>query len=286
MNVIEMNGVKKTLGNFTLDIPNLVVKEGYITGFVGKNGVGKTTTLKLIMNLLRLDSGTIKVFGKDVRTMSKEIHEHIGFVGEPTGYMSEATVEQTRKMIAPFYKSWDDDLYNKYIKAFGLDGNKKIKELSQGQNKQMALIMALSHRPKLILLDEPTANLDPIVRNQILDILMEHMQNEEVSVFYSTHITSDLDKASDYIVMLNEGKVTLYEDKETIDNKYFIVKGPKKLLNEQLQKELVGIHKSALGFEALTTNHEGLLKTFGKEIICERANIEDIMIFTERGVRG
>ena len=286
MNVIEMNGVKKTLGNFTLDIPNLVVKEGYITGFVGKNGVGKTTTLKLIMNLLRLDSGTIKVFGKDVRTMSKEIHEHIGFVGEPTGYMSEATVEQTRKMIAPFYKSWDDDLYNKYIKAFGLDGNKKIKELSQGQNKQMALIMALSHRPKLILLDEPTANLDPIVRNQILDILMEHMQNEEVSVFYSTHITSDLDKASDYIVMLNEGKVTLYEDKETIDNKYFIVKGPKKLLNEQLQKELVGIHKSALGFEALTTNHEGLLKTFGKEIICERANIEDIMIFTERGIRG
>lgn len=286
MNVIEMNGVKKTLGNFTLDIPNLVVKEGYITGFVGKNGVGKTTTLKLIMNLLRLDSGTIKVFGKDVRTMSKEIHEHIGFVGEPTGYMSEATVEQTRKMIAPFYKSWDDDLYNKYIKAFGLDGNKKIKELSQGQNKQMALIMALSHRPKLILLDEPTANLDPIVRNQILDILMEHMQSEEVSVFYSTHITSDLDKASDYIVMLNEGKVTLYEDKETIDNKYFIVKGPKKLLNEQLQKELVGIHKSALGFEALTTNHEGLLKTFGKEIICERANIEDIMIFTERGVRG
>lgn len=285
MNVIEMNGVKKTLGSFTLDIPNLVVKEGYITGFVGQNGVGKTTTLKLIMNLLRLDSGAIKVFGKDVMTSSKEIHEHIGFVGEPTGYMNEATVEQTRKMIAPFYKSWDDGLYNKYIKTFGLDPNKKIKELSQGQNKQAALIMALSHRPKLILLDEPTANLDPIVRNQILDILMEHMQNEEVSVFYSTHITSDLDKASDYIVMLNGGKVTLYEDKETIDNKYFIVKGPKKILNEQLEKELVGIHKSALGFEALTTNHEGLLKTFGKEIVCERANIEDIMIFTERGAR-
>lgn len=285
MNVIEINNVKKTLGKFVLDIPNLVIKEGYITGFIGQNGAGKTTTLKLIMNLLKLDCGQIKVFGKDVQTMSKTIHEQIGFVGEPTGYMSEATVEQTKQMIAPFYKEWDDNLFNKYTKLFDLDTSKKIKELSQGQDKQAALIMALSHRPKLILLDEPTANLDPVVRIQILDILMEHMQNEEVSVFYSTHITSDLDKASDYIVMLNHGKVTLYEDKETIDNKYFVVKGSNKLLDQALQQELIGINQTSLGFEALTANREALIKRFNRDIICEKANIEDIMIFTERGVR-
>ena len=198
MNVIEMDNVKKTLGNFTLDIPHLAIKEGYITGFIGQNGSGKTTTLKLIMNLLKLDGGQIKVFGKDVATESKQIHEQIGFVGEPTGYMTEATIEQNKQMIAPFYKTWDDALFNKYVKAFQLDTSKKIKELSQGQNKQAALIMALSHRPKLILLDEATANLDPVIRAQILDILMKHMLREVISVFYKTHITSDFHKYSIY----------------------------------------------------------------------------------------
>lgn len=285
MNVIEMDNVKKTLGNFTLDIPHLAIKEGYITGFIGQNGSGKTTTLKLIMNLLKLDGGQIKVFGKDVATESKQIHEQIGFVGEPTGYMTEATLEQTKQMIAPFYKTWDDALFNKYVKAFQLDTSKKIKELSQGQNKQAALIMALSHRPKLILLDEATANLDPVIRAQILDILMEHMQSEEVSVFYSTHITSDLDKASDYVVMMNNGKVVLYEDKETLDSKYLIIKGPKKALNDTLEKELIGIQKNAFGFEGLARLSENMAKTLGNELICEKANIEDIMIFTQRGSR-
>ena len=285
MNVIEMNSVKKSLGNFTLDIPHLAIKEGYITGFVGQNGAGKTTTLKLLMNLLRADQGQIKIFGKDVNTDSKAIHQDIGFVGEPTGYMVEATVEQTKNMIAPFYRNWDYELFRKYIKHFNLDTSKKVKELSQGQNKQVALIMALSHRPKLILLDETTANLDPVVRTQILDILMEHMQNEEVSVFYSTHITTDLDKASDYVVMLNHGKVMLYEDKETLDHKYVIVKGAKKHLDESLEKQLIGLQKNAFGFEGLAIGNESIIKMFHKELICEKASIEDIMIFTQRGER-
>ena len=283
MNVIELNNVKKTLGNFTLDIPNLVVKEGYITGFIGQNGAGKTTTLRLIMGLLTPDEGEIKVFGKQVKKEGAAIRNLVGYVGEPIGYLTEATIEDTKKMIAPFYQDWDDALYNKYMKLFQLDPKKKVKELSQGQGKQIALIMALAHRPKLIVLDEPTANLDPIVRHEILDLLMEHMQNEEVSTFYSTHITSDLDKASDYIVMLKEGRVAMYEDKETLERKYFIVKGPNSILDKVLEKELVGITKSAFGFEALTQQKSELENHFGSKVIFERASLEDMMLYMERG---
>lgn len=282
MNVIEMDGVKKQLGHFNLDIPYLAVKEGYITGFIGQNGSGKTTTLKLMMHLLKADEGMIKVFGKDVRTFSKQIHEQIGFVGEPTGYMLEATLEQTRQMLAPFYKTWDNTLFNRYVEAFHLDPFKKFKEFSQGQHKQAALIMALSHRPKLILLDEATANLDPIIRGQILDILMEHMQNEETSVFYSTHITSDLDKASDYVIMMKEGKIVLYEDKETLNHQYMLIKGPKKALTTALEYQLIGVQKNTFGFEGLLKLPEHKKLMFEGEVICEKANIEDIMIFTQR----
>nr|WP_307992750.1 ABC transporter ATP-binding protein [uncultured Niameybacter sp.] len=285
MNVIELNNVKKTLGSFTLDIPNLVVKEGYITGFIGQNGAGKTTTLRLIMGLLNPDQGEIKVFGKSVKKDGVAIRDLVGYVGEPIGYLTEATIEDTKKMIAPFYRDWDDALYNKYMKLFQLDSKKKIKELSQGQGKQIALIMALAHRPKLILLDEPTANLDPIVRHEILDLIMEHMQNEEVSTFYSTHITSDLDKASDYVVMLKEGRVVMYEDKEAMASKYFIVKGSKSILNKDLEKALVGITQNTFGFEALTQYKNELENRFGSKVLFERASLEDMMIYVDRGSR-
>ncbi|MEG0848149.1 ABC transporter ATP-binding protein [Niameybacter sp.] len=285
MNVIEISNLKKTLGSFTLDIPNLVVKEGYITGFIGQNGAGKTTTLRLIMGLLTPEQGEIKIFGKTVKKDGVAIRNLIGYVGEPTGYLTEATVEDTKKMIAPFYKAWDETLFNKYTRLFDLDPKKKIKDLSQGQGKQFSLIMALSHRPKLILLDEPTANLDPVVRHQILDLLMEHMQNEEVSTFYSTHITSDLDKASDYIVMLQKGKVVVYEDKETIDSKYFMVKGPNRILDKGLGNELKGINQNAFGFEALTNQRETLERRFGKDLLFAKASLEDIMVYLERGNR-
>lgn len=286
MYVIEMEQVKKQLGDFHLDIPSLAIKEGYITGFIGQNGSGKTTTLKLIMDILKTDEGIIKVFGKDVRKWSKDIHEHVGFVAEPTGYMKEATLEQTRQMLAPFYKTWDDALFKRYVDAFQLDPHKKFKAFSQGQHKQAALIMALSHRPQLILLDEATANLDPIIRGQILDILMEHMQNEETSIFYSTHITSDLDKASDYVVMMQQGKIVLYEDKDTLNHQYRVIKGPKKALTPSLERQLIGIQQNAFGFEGLLKQSEQTNISLQGECICEKANIEDVMIFTQRGGKG
>lgn len=285
MNAISFKNVKKQLGNFTLDIPNLEIKQGYITGFVGQNGAGKTTTIKLIMGLLHQKEGQIKVFGKEISPSSPEFRSAIGYVGDPTGYPEESRLRDLRKMFSPFYNTWDDTLYFKYMKHFNLDESKRIKELSQGQVKQFALTMALAHRPKLIILDEPTANLDPVVRSYILAVLMDHMQEEDVSVFYSTHITSDLEKASDYIVYIQDGKILFNEEKDVLQEKYYIVKGPRQLITPDTKKTLIGCSQNKYGFEALTSNYDETFALFGKEAVYEKASIEDIMLYLERGKR-
>lgn len=283
MNAITLNNVLKERGNFTLHIPNLEIKQGYITGFIGENGAGKTTTIKLIMGLLHAQQGSIEVLDQPITQNNFKVRDLIGYVGDPTGYPSETKLKHVKAMFSPFYSNWDESLYQKYIKHFQLDENKAIKDLSQGQNKQFALSMALAHRPKLIILDEPTANLDPVVRNYILSVLMEHMQDEEVSVFYSTHITSDLEKASDYIVYIQDGKILFNTEKETLIESHRIVKGPRKLLTPELEKHLIGCSQNSFGFEALTADPKEAFELFGNEAIYEKASIEDIMIYLERG---
>lgn len=282
MAAIEMNNVTKKRNNFKLDIPELIIPKGYITGFVGQNGAGKTTTMKLIMQLITADTGSIKVLGKGLKD-EKVMKEKIGYVGEPIGYPTEASLNVLEKMIAPFYKSWDTALFHQYIKLFELDPDCKIDKLSTGQSKQAALIMALSYRPELILLDEPTSNLDPVMRTQILDILMEHMQNEEVSVFYSTHITTDLEKAGDFIVYIKDGKILFNESKDELQEHYCIVKGPKRLLTKETRSILIGERASSFGFEALANDAKQAYQVFGEEAKYEKASLEDLMIYLARG---
>ncbi len=279
MEVIQFTDVKKQLGDFKLDIPKLGIRQGYITGFIGENGAGKTTTIQLILNMLHLDAGSIEIFGKPVQGNNKSIHEQIGYVGEPIGYPEESSLKAIKEMLAIFYKTWDEELYERYMHFFKLQPKKKYKELSSGQKKQFALVMALAHRPKLILLDEPTANLDPVVRNEILEILMEHIQNEEVTIFYSTHITSDLERAGDYIVYINEGKIMLDVEKDTLLNDYCIVKGPKNLFEGAIQKELLGFKENSFGAEALLKDKKLAYELFGEEVKYSKPSIEEIMVF-------
>ena len=286
MHAIELRNIKKQLGDFKLEIPKLDIKSGYITGFVGENGAGKTTTMRLIMDMLLADQGTIQVLGMDTRKRGEYIKEIIGYVGDPTGYPEECRLKAIKRMTAPFYKSWDEKLMEKYLKTFGLDSNKKHGELSTGQQKQFALIMALAHKPKLIILDEPTANLDPVVREEILDILMEHMQNEEVTVFYSTHITSDLEKAADYIVFIQGGHIAIHEEKEQLMKNYCIVKGPKNIFDKETKSYLLGFKQSSFGGEGLVANRKLAQDIFGNEVKYAAPTIEEVMLFLspKRGV--
>ena len=209
MNAIEIRHLSKNLDNFTLNIDNLDIKKGFITGFIGPNGSGKTTTIKLIMNMLKKDNGTIKIFDKEYLVDNTSIKEMIGYVGDIPGYMKEVKFKDIKKSIAPFYKNWDEDLYNYYLNKFDINENKVYKESSKGQQKKFELIITLAHHPKLIIMDEPTANLDPLVRNEFMEVLQEHIAKDGVTVFYSTHITSDLDKVGDYLVFIYKGKIIL-----------------------------------------------------------------------------
>lgn len=283
MNAIDIKNLNKTLGDFKLTINDIEIKKGYITGFIGPNGSGKTTTMKLIMNMLKKDSGTIKVFGKEREIDDLEIKETIGYIGDVSGYMQENKLKNIKKAIKPFYKNWDDQLYKKYIMKFKLNENKVYKELSKGQQKKFELVMVLSHHPKLIIMDEPTANLDPLVRNEFLEILQEHIEKEEATVFYSTHITSDLDKVADFLIFIYEGNIILSGNKEDILENHKIIRGNKELLDVDTKKELISYTENSFGFNGMTSNVKNAYEVFGEEVVYDNANLEDILMYYTKG---
>ena len=286
MNAIEIRNLSKDLDNFTLNINKLDIKKGFITGFIGPNGSGKTTTIKLIMNMLNKDNGTIKIFDKEYKLDDTSIKEIIGYVGDIPGYMKEVKFKDIKKSIAPFYKNWDENLYNYYLKKFDINENKVYKESSKGQQKKFELIITLAHHPKLIIMDEPTANLDPIVRNEFVEVLQEHMDKDGVTVFYSTHITSDLDRVGDYLVFIYKGKIILSSDKESILENHRIIRGSKELLDDETKKYLISYNKNSFGFDGLTDNYKEAFEIFGQEVVYDKANLEDILMYYTREGRN
>ncbi len=282
-NLIEIKNLSKSYKQFSLKNISFSLKPGYIMGFIGPNGAGKSTTIKLIMNLIKKDSGTINIFGKDNIKNEKEIKSRIGFVYDENYFYEELSIKEMKNILAPFYKNWDNKLYDKYIKAFELPSNKKIKELSKGMKMKFSLAIALSHRAELIIMDEPTAGLDPVFRSELLDILYSIIQDENVSIFFSTHITNDLEKIADYITFINNGQIVFSETKDKILENYAVIKGKKEFLNFDTRKEFISVRENSFGFEALTDNPNNIKKLFKQNIIIERPTLEDIMVYTVRG---
>jgi ABC-2 type transport system ATP-binding protein len=274
--VISLSNIKKTYPGFSLDIPRLEIREGYITGFIGENGAGKTTTLRIIMDMLAADSGSVTVLGGSL-TSQEDLKQDIGYVDSLAYFSPSFPVGKAKSVIAPFFKNWDEELYQSYRKRFNIQESKKLKDLSSGQNKLFSLVMALCRRPRLLILDEPTSALDPIVRAEILDILAEQLQDSNVSILYSTHITSDLDKTADYIVYLHQGKIILDEEKDRMLDEFRLAKGESKLLAET-DGFLIGARDTSVGFTALTRQGAELTARFGDRVVLEKPNLEDIMI--------
>ncbi|QBD84461.1 ABC transporter ATP-binding protein [Clostridium tetani] len=289
-NILEVINLKKEFTDwsnykksFCLNNINFSLPRGYIMGFIGPNGSGKSTTIKLIMNLLKKDEGEIKIFGKDHIKFEKEIKEKIGFVYDENYYYENFTMGEMKKIIAPFYKYWDEETFQNYLERFDLKNtDKKIKTLSKGMKIKFSLAIALSHNADLIIMDEPTSGLDPVFRREILDILLELMQNENKSVFFSTHITTDLEKVADYITYINKGNIVFSKSREEIMDSYALVKGDKNLLTNNLKNEFIGIKENAFGFEALTDDVNKIQNLFGDSIIIDKASLDDIMVFTSK----
>ena len=281
-NILEIKNLNKSYKGFSLKDVNFSLKPGFVMGFIGPNGAGKSTTIKLIMNLIKKDSGTINIFGKDNIDNEKEIKSKIGFVYDENYYYEDLTIKDMKNILAPFYKNWDNKIFDKYIKEFKLPFNKKIKDLSKGMKMKFSLAIALSHKAELIIMDEPTAGLDPVFRSELLDILYGIIQDENVSIFFSTHITNDLEKIADYITFINNGEIVFSQPKDKVLEDYAIIKGKNELLDSDIRKEFISIRENSFGFEGLT-NSNNVKKLFNGEVIIERPSLEDIMVYTVRG---
>lgn len=277
--VLEINNLRKTYKGFSLKEINIKLEQGYITGFIGANGAGKSTTIKSILNLINRDSGDVKIFNKDNKTNDKELKNKIGVVLDEGYFYEELTLKEMKNIISPMYSNWDENQFNNYIRRFNLPLDRKISKLSKGMRMKYSIAIALSHNAELFIMDEPTSGLDPIVREELLEILSDIIQEENKTIFFSTHITSDLDKIADYLIIINDGKILLQGAKDEIIEEHRLVKGDKNLLTLENRKDFVAIKENSYGFEALTKEANKLSRTYGDKLVMEKPNIEELMLY-------
>ncbi|WP_315794914.1 ABC transporter ATP-binding protein [Paenibacillus sp. BIC5C1] len=285
MNAIELRNVTKTYPLFKVDNISLDVKKGYITGLIGPNGAGKSTLIKMIIGLIYPDTGSIKTLGSEMHNQEVNIKQRIGIVSDDCFYYEHLTIHEMRRMIAPFYKKWDDKTFNTYLEHFELSPRKKIRELSKGMKIKFSLAVALSHDAELLIMDEPTSGLDPVFRRELLDLLADMIQNETKSIIFSTHITTDLERIADYIMFMNQGKLIFNEVKDDVLERYTIVKGDMDLLDSDTRSQFVGIRETAVGFEGLADNRAEAERLFGNYALLHRPSLEDLIYFTAKGER-
>lgn len=281
-NILEIKGLSKSYQNFSLQDVSFSLPKGCITGFIGINGAGKTSTLKSILGLTPKTLGDIHFFGMDMATHEKEIKERIGIVLDDGGFYDELSLSEMKNIVASAYKSWDETEYRTFLERFSLNPKQKINTLSKGMRMKYALALALSHKAELLIMDEPTSGLDPLIRTQLLDILKEFMDNGGHGVFFSTHITSDLDKIADMLIMIDNGRIVFQEEKDILLDKYRIVKGDIKNLHTDMEKFFVNIEKTIFGFTGITKCVDKVKQVMPDSII-ERPTIEDIMLCNVKG---
>ncbi|PEA56322.1 sodium ABC transporter ATP-binding protein [Bacillus pseudomycoides] len=281
--MLELKNVCKGYQGFSIRNVNFSLPRGYIMGFIGPNGSGKSTTIKMIMNLVKRHSGEIYIFGKDNQKYEKEVKQNIGFVYDENHYYEDLTCEQMKRIIAPFYKKWDEVQYQSYMERLQVPKHKKIKQLSKGMKMKYAIVMALSHHAELIVMDEPTAGLDPVIRSELLDILQEVVMEEEISVLFSTHITTDLESVADYITFINEGEIVFTGEKDELLENYIIVKGSNDLLDKEGKELFIGLRKNKYGFEGLAQDKQAVVDWFGQEVVLEKPTLDDIIVYTAKG---
>ena len=278
-NILEIKNLSKSYNNFQLNDVNFTLRKGYIMGFVGPNGAGKTTTIKLIMNLIKKSSGEIKIFGLDNLEYEKEIKNRIGFVYDDLNFYDTFSLRNNAKLIADFYDKWSWNTFNNYMEKFKINEDQKFKELSKGMKAKFALALALSHDAELLIMDEPTSGLDPIFRNEIINILQEYIEDGSRSILFSSHIISDIEKMADYITFINNGKIVFSEDKNLLEDTYRIVKGGLDILDNKLENECIKIKRNKYGFSGLTLNYKNLIEKYGSDIVIDKPDIEEIMIY-------
>jgi len=280
---VEIENLRKEFKGFTLKDVSFRIPKGYVMGLIGPNGAGKTTLIKMIMNLIRKNSGRILVFGKDHIQHEAEIKSQIGFVYDVPCFYEDLKLKKLASGIAPFYPKWNHELFLGLMNRFELPLDKKFKKLSHGMKMKFSLCLALSHDADLILMDEPTSGLDPVFRQELLSHLSQIMLDEEKTVLFSTHITSDLERIADYITFINNGEILFSSTLDEVLGKWGIIKAGKDLLEKKDIPGIMGYQKTEYGIEILTSETEKAQTLLPPDSITEKASLEDIMYFMSKG---
>ena len=283
MNAIELSHINKSFGDFAIRDLNLTVPSGTICGLVGENGAGKSTTIRLLMGALRPDSGTASVLGVDVTSPEfREVKENVGVVLDEAYFPESLNAAQVGKIMAATYRQWDQKLYDGYLKRFDLPEKKQFKDFSRGMRMKLAIVVALSHQPKLLVLDEATAGLDPIVRDEVLDIFNEFTREEDHSILISSHILSDLEKLCDYIAFIHKGDLLFCEEKDRLLEQYGIFEDSKENLDCLQPEAIVAREENRYGGVRALVKRD--LAPAGFQL--EKPTVEDIILFLVKGAKN
>lgn len=250
MLALDIRNLNKKYPNFQLKDVSFQLEKGYIMGFIGTNGAGKTTTIKSILNMIQIDSGEICIFGKNIAEHEIELKQEIGCAFGDINFYTRSKIKTLTNITKKFYKNWHDETYYNYLKRFKLDENKKIAELSAGMKVKYSLALALSHGAKLLILDEPTSGLDPVSRDDLLDIFQELIVGGEISILFSTHITSDLEKCADFITFIENGRTIASSEKNDFMESYRLLSGREGQLRE-VKEQLISYKINSFGFTGL-----------------------------------
>ncbi len=279
MNAIEVNNLTKQYPGFSLSDVSFQLPQGSILGLVGENGAGKTTTIKMIMNAIRRDGGTVRVLGVDNQDVAfNEVKNDIGIVLDEAYFPEVMTAKQVGAIMKRTYRNWDDDYYSRSLVKLSLPENKAFKDFSRGMKMKLAISVALSHHPKLLVLDEATSGLDPIIRDEILDIFNDFTRDETHSILLSSHIVSDLEKICDYIAFIHKGKLVLCEEKDRLLEKFTVVALSKEEFRMLPRQNVLGYKENEYGVEVLLPR-----SSMPKAAKSERTTLENIILFLVKG---
>ena len=275
MLALEVKDLRKQYGNFCLDNVSFNLEKGYILGYIGQNGAGKSTTINLIMDFIKGDGGQVKVFGKTIKDNEIEYKKMIGYVSDECYYLDSMKCADVNKSMKMFYNTFDEGKFKSYLKKWGIKMTSKVGDLSKGMKTKLMLAAVLSRKTKLLVLDEPTSGLDPIFRVEILDILQDYIVDGEHSVLFSTHILSDIEKVADYVCFIKDGRLMLNDATSRIIENHFVIKGDIEDL-DAVKRDLIYHKTNNYGFEGVIKKDKSL--NLDKRFLLEQPGIEDIMI--------
>ena len=286
-NILTLKNVSKKYkkSNFSIKDISFSLPEGNILGFIGENGAGKSTTMNCILNVLKKDSGKIEIFGKEMSDEDTDIREDIGVVYDSNNFPEHLTAEQLSDIFEKIYVRWDNSCFKEYLKRFNLSKSQKIKTYSRGMSMKLAIAVALSHESKLLILDEATSGLDPIMREEILDVLLEFVKQENHSILLSSHITGDLEKIADYIVFIHKGEVILNKTKDELIYNYGVIRCSVNNFVNISSEDIISIYKKDYQIDVLVSDRKLMEKKY-KNLIVDSVSLDEIMLLMVKGERN